>query len=88
MVVNHNNPPAAPGAVSFGYANGQVSPSTTFNQVAPSVPITNQPTNHFYPITFPIPAISGPGTLQVVYNVNGADSPYPEYYQCIDLWVS
>lgn len=87
LVVNHNNPPSPPGTISFQYTAGSISSSSTFNSVAPDVSIIDQPVNHFYPVSVAIPTISGMGTLQVVYNVNGASSPDPKYYQCIDLYV-
>ena len=73
--------------VSFGYSQAPVSSSSSFNSLAPDVTVTNNPTNHYYPITFPVPDIQGSGTIQIVYDVNGASSPYPIYYQCVDIYV-
>lgn len=87
LIVNHNAPPAVPGTISFGYSQAPVSSSSSFNSLAPDVTVTNNPTNHYYPITFPVPDIQGSGTIQIVYDVNGASSPYPIYYQCVDIYV-
>merc|ERR1712137_275337 len=88
LVVNHNIAPAAPGSVSFGFVPGSISANSKASPVAPSVTITDQPISHYYPVSIVVPSPTGSGTIQIAYNVNGASSPYPIYYQCIDLAIS
>eukprot|EP01095_Lingulamoeba_sp_RSL-Kostka_P005082 TRINITY_DN16440_c0_g1_i1.p1 TRINITY_DN16440_c0_g1~~TRINITY_DN16440_c0_g1_i1.p1 ORF type:complete len:158 (+),score=52.23 TRINITY_DN16440_c0_g1_i1:61-534(+) len=87
--VNHNEPSGQPnGFVDFNWAAGDVDQNTKFTKIIPSVDIQDRPINYFTTSYIPVPDISGPSTIQLVYDVNGASSPFPYYYGCVDIWVS
>eukprot|EP00010_Vexillifera_abyssalis_P008124 CAMPEP_0201544398 /NCGR_PEP_ID=MMETSP0173_2-20130828/1008_1 /ASSEMBLY_ACC=CAM_ASM_000268 /TAXON_ID=218659 /ORGANISM="Vexillifera sp., Strain DIVA3 564/2" /LENGTH=109 /DNA_ID=CAMNT_0047952495 /DNA_START=125 /DNA_END=454 /DNA_ORIENTATION=- len=77
--VNHNTPPSPPGFVSFNFL------SRGSNSTYSMEPIVDQPTNRFFTQNVILPKTSGPLTVQVVYNINGAKGPAQKYYQCLDL---
>jgi len=56
------------------------------NPIASSAPVSTQPNNEYYVSEVVVPPLSGPGTIQIVYDLMGAP-PGNNYYQCIDVWV-
>jgi len=90
LVVNHNNPPHPVGGVHFRWAAGVPSTSSAFVEIAPFEPIVAQPAKYYFVQSVVIiPGdTSARGTLQVMYDVNGAPSPFPAYYQCINFFVA
>jgi len=90
MQKNHNFPPNPVGKIIFEWYQGTPNAmSTNWQEVAPWVPVVVQPTGIYFTesITMISGDISGRATLRVHYDVNGGLSPYPDYYQCVDLWV-
>ena len=83
--VNHNNPPQPVGFVEFNFA--AEGSEGDFKPIATTQNVVNQPINEYYVENIVVPAVPGRGIVQVKYDINGADSPFPAYYQCIDIWV-
>jgi len=89
LVVNHNIPPSPPGRIRFRWAKGIPSGNSNFFDIAPPSPVIDQLVNYF----FQQDVVITPGdtnnraTLQIVYDVNGAESPFPFYYQCINFYA-
>ena len=85
--VNHNIPPNPVGSVNFNFFAGNVTAGGNFTELG-SEPITTQNTKIYWTFESQIPAdFAGDATIQVYYDINGASSPFPGYYQCIDLNV-
>lgn len=90
---NHNNPPNPVGKMKFEWFAGVPDHNADFHEVTPWVPIVSQPTNTYYTqLVTIIPGgdakQGGQATLRVHYDVNGGKSPFPNYYQCINLFVT
>jgi len=86
---NHNLPPNKNGFIQYYWFTGLPSKNGGQEIVAKSV-VSTQPTNYYFEQNVVIiPGdMNNRGTLQIRYNVNGAPSPFPMYYQCIDFFVA
>lgn len=89
LVVNHNVPPQPYGFIRFNWAAGVPTQNSDFHQIAPPVPIVDQMSGYYFSESVIVsPGDSnGRATLQLFYDIRGAQSPFPAYYQCINFFV-
>jgi len=86
LVVNHNLPPQPNGYIHFNFASGLG--STKYMSIASDEPVVNQANNDYFVKSVVIPNAPGYGTIQVIYDANGAADSFPAYYQCVSVFVS
>jgi len=89
LLPNHNVPPQPNGIASFLWIQGVPKVGSKGVPVSSPVTIAQQESTYYFTTNVAVlPGDSaGRATLQVVYDVNGADSPFPVYYQCLDFFV-
>mmetsp|Transcript_19650 Transcript_19650/g.27088 ORF Transcript_19650/g.27088 Transcript_19650/m.27088 type:complete len:159 (-) Transcript_19650:52-528(-) len=86
--VNHNAPPNPIGFVNFNLWNGNVTEGGSNFTPMGQIPIVNQFVQVYFNYELLLPSdLAGDATIQVYYDINGAPSPFPGYFQCIDLFV-